>query len=102
MSIKTRSQSPQNEIVFYETENGKISIAVRFEHENIWLTQKQVAELFACSSDNVSLHLKNIYLEKKLFIKATTEEFSVVQKEGNRSVTRNILFYNSEQALNAM
>ena len=76
-----------NEIVFYETENGKISIAVRFEQENIWLTQKQMAELFGCSSDNVSLHLKNIYSEKELSNEATTEEFSVVQKEGDRSVS---------------
>jgi hypothetical protein len=50
-----------NEIVFYETADAKISIAVRFENENIWLTQKHMAELFDCSADNISLHLRNIY-----------------------------------------
>lgn len=93
---KVKQVFSQNEIVFYETENGKISVAVRFEQENIWLTQKQMAELFGCSIDNVSLHLKNIYLEKEFALEATTEEFLVVQKEGNRSVTRNVLFYNLE------
>jgi hypothetical protein len=62
MSSKKNDQIlPPNEIVFYETEDGKISIAVRFENENIWLTQKHMVELFDCSTDNVSLHLKNIY-----------------------------------------
>lgn len=46
MSSKNQNQNmPPNEITFYETENGKISIAVRFEHKNIWLTQKHMAEL---------------------------------------------------------
>ena len=43
---KNDKQQPPNEIIFYETEDGKISIAVRFEHENIWLTQKHMADLF--------------------------------------------------------
>lgn len=94
MNSKKSSKSlSQNEIVFYETENGKVTIPVRFEYENIWLTQKQMAELFGCSTDNISLHLKNIYLESELSSEATTENFSVVQEEGDRSVTRNILFY---------
>lgn len=58
---KNSSMLPPNEIVFYETEDGKISIAVRFENENLWLTQKHMAELFNCSTDNISLRLKNIY-----------------------------------------
>jgi hypothetical protein len=100
MSNNKNSQlSPPNEIVFYETDDGKISIAVRFENENIWLTQKHMAELFCCSTDNISLHLKNIYLEEELSQAATTEEFSVVQKEGNRSVMRNVLFYNLEAVI---
>lgn len=87
---------PPNEIIFYETEDGKISIAVRFEHENIWLTQKNMADLFECTADNISLHLKNIYLSGELAKNPTTEEYSVVQQEGKRSVTRKALFYNLE------
>jgi len=85
-----------NQITIYETEDGKARIEVRFENENVWLTQKQISELFDCSADNVSLHLKNIYAEKELKSKATTEEFSVVQKEGQREVKRNVTFYSLE------
>jgi hypothetical protein len=85
-----------NQITIYETEDGKARIEVRFENENVWLAQKQMAELFGCSADNVSLHLKNIYKEKELEPKATTEEISVVQKEGQREVKRNVTFYSLE------
>lgn len=100
MNNNKHTQSfPTNEIIFYETENGKISVAVRFERENIWLTQKNIAELFDCSSDNVSLHFKNIYSTKELDRVATTEEFSVAQQEGTRSITRKVLFYNLEAVI---
>lgn len=84
----------ESNIVFYETEDGEININVYLKDETIWLTQKSMAELFDCSADNVGLHLKNIYNEKELQKEATTENFSVVQKEGNRHVKRNIAFYN--------
>jgi len=71
-----------NQITIYETEDGKTRVEVRFENENAWLTQKTMSELFDCSADNISLHLKNIYSEKELDQKATNEEFSVVQREG--------------------
>jgi len=87
---------PSNEIVFYETADSKISIAVRFEHETLWLTQKHMAELFECTPDNISLHLKNIYSSGELSKDSTTEEFSVVQQEGRRSVVRKALFYTLE------
>jgi len=62
--------------------------------ETIWLTQKSMSELFECSTDNISLHLKNIYEADELDEKATTEKFSVVQKEGNRDVRRELSLYN--------
>jgi len=100
MSNKKNNHLPApNEIVFYETYDGKISIAVRFEHENIWLTQKHMAELFEFSSDNVSLHLKNIYATGELLKDSTTEKFSVVQQEGTRSITRSVLFYSLEAVI---
>ncbi|MBM4212030.1 MAG: virulence RhuM family protein [Gammaproteobacteria bacterium] len=99
MSKKNSQVFPPNEIIFYETEDGKISIAVRFENENVWLTQKHMAELFGCSVDNISLHLKNIYATGELNEKATTEESSIVQQEGRRSVKRMVLFYNLEAVI---
>ncbi len=62
--------------------------------ETIWLTQKAMAELFGCSVDNISLHLKNIYEDGELTTDATTEEFSTVQQEGLRMVNRKRSFYN--------
>lgn len=99
MTKNDKQQQPPNEIIFYETEDGKISIAVRFEHENIWLTQKHMADLFECTTDNISLHLKNIYSCGELTKDSTTEEYSVVQQEGKRSVTRKALFYNLEAVI---
>jgi hypothetical protein len=69
-------------ITIFETEDGKTRVEVRFEHDNVWLTQKLMAELCECSTDNVSLHLKNIFAEKELDPAATTEDSSVVQQEG--------------------
>ncbi len=88
-----------NEILFYETDDGKVCIEVRFENENLWLTQKHMAELFGCSTDNISLHLKNIYLCKELDKNSTTEESSIVQKEGEREVKRDVVFYNLEAVI---
>ncbi len=75
-----------NQITFYETPDGKIKIEVRFENENLWLSQKLMAALFECSADNISFHLKNIYETLELSEKSTTEDFSVVQIEGGRKV----------------
>jgi len=82
------------EIVLYQIDDTNICVNVIFENETFWLTQRAMAELFDCSSDNISLHLKNIYSEEELSEKATTEIFSVVQKEGSRQVKRNIICYN--------
>ena len=71
-----------SKIVIYETDSG--SVEVRLDRESVWLTQKQLAELFDTSTDNISLHLKNIYAEEELEERSTTEESSVVQKEGKR------------------
>lgn len=81
------------EIVLYQIDDTNICVNVIFENETFWLTQRAMAELFDCSSDNISLHLKNIYSEEELSEKATTEIFSVVQKEGSRQVKRNIICY---------
>ena len=73
---------PDNQITFYQTPDGSMNIEVMYAEENIWLPQKRMAELFGCTPDNISLHLKNIYAESELDEKATAEDFSVVQEEG--------------------
>ncbi len=85
-----------NKITFYESPDGAVNIEVLYAEENVWLTQKRMAELFDCSVDNVSLHLKNIYKENEINKKATNEEFSIVQKEGEREIKRKLVFYSLE------
>ena len=83
----------RNEIVVYQPD--EISrIDVRLGHDTVWLTQRQMAELFGCSSDNIGLHLRNIYSECELAESATAEDSSVVRLEGKRRVVRRVRFYN--------
>lgn len=78
----------------YRTADEDISVNALIRDETIWLTQKAMAELFDCTNDNISLHLKNIFSVGELDEAATVEEFSVVQTEGTRRVTRKTKFYN--------
>lgn len=87
-------RSSAAEFLIFTQQAGEDGIEVRYENETIWLTQKLMAELFKTSTDNISLHLKNIYTEEELQEEATVEDFSVVQKEGTRSVRRTRRFYN--------
>ena len=82
-----------NQIVVYQP-NETVRLDVRLENETVWLTQSQMATLFGCSTDNVGLHLKNIYSCGELDKEATTEESSVVQIEGRRKVSRKVCLYN--------
>ena len=84
----------RGEVLLYGDESGKEYVSVVFKDETFWLTQSGMAELFACTADNISLHLKNIYADGELTPEATTEKFSVVRKEGSREVTRTIDHYN--------
>jgi prophage maintenance system killer protein len=83
-----------SEVVIYQDERSQTLVSVRLDGETVWLTQRQMAELFDTSADNVSLHLKNIFSEGELGEPATTEDFSVVQTEGRRKVTRTVKHYN--------
>ena len=83
----------QNQITIYETEDGKVRIEVRFENENLWLSQKLMAELFGCSTDNISLHLKNIFKSGELDQNSVTEKYSVTAADGKNYKTK---FYSLE------
>lgn len=85
-----------NELQFalYSLDQEDIKVKVAIKDETIWVTQRGMAELFGCTSDNISLHLKNIYADGELSEISTTEDFSVVQSEGPRQVTRSVRFYN--------
>ena len=83
----------ENQIVVYQP-NETVRLDVRLENETVWLTQAQMATLFGCSTDNIGLHLKNIYSVGELSKGATTEDFSVVRMEGARQVRRIVTCYN--------
>ncbi len=82
------------QFILYNIDQKDIKVKVAIKDETIWITQRGMAELFDCSADNISLHLKNIYQDGELQEEATAEDFSVVQIEGTRRVTRNVKFYN--------
>lgn len=89
-------QSPmqQGQILLYNNGDEKEFVNVVFQDETFWLTQSGMAELFDCSTDNISVHLKNIYAEEELSPEATTEKISVVRQEGSRQVRRTLDHYN--------
>ena len=82
------------QFLIYNVPTEDVTVNAIIKDETIWLTQKAMAELFDCTADNVSLHLKNIYSEQELKEDSTTEEFSVVQQEGLRQIQRKKKFYN--------
>ncbi len=83
-------ETPQSEIVLYQTEDGSTRIQCRFENETIWLTQALIAELFQKDVRTVNEHLVNIYDEGELAREATIRKFRIVRQEGTREVAREI------------
>ena len=70
-----------NEILIYKSQDGEIKLDVKFENENIWLTQKDMADLFQTTISNINMHIKNIYEDGELIEEATIKDFLIVQKE---------------------
>ena len=82
------------QFLIYNAPDSDAKVNAIIKNETVWLTQKAMAELFGCTPDNISLHLKNIYNDGELFEDSTTEKISVVQNEGGREVKRQPNFYN--------
>jgi hypothetical protein len=70
------------QLILYTSEDGQARVQLRAERDTVWLSQRQMAELFNVSPDNIGLHLKNIFEDGELQREATAEESSVVQIEG--------------------
>ena len=86
--------TPLTPFFLYPLPNNEGEVRALIQRDTIWLTQRAMAQLFGCSTDNIGQHLKNIYREGELSAESTTEDFSVVQQEGTRQVQRQITFYN--------
>lgn len=82
------------EVVLYRAADGGPALDVRLERDTVWLTQRQMAELFDKDTDTIGLHVRNVFKEGELAPGPTTEESSVVQIEGGRQVQRKVRFYN--------
>jgi toxin-antitoxin system, toxin component, fic family len=81
-------------MLIYQSADGKIKIDVRFRNETVWLSLDQMATLFGRDKSTISRHVKNVFEEGELTPEATVANFATVQAEGNREVTRNIDYYN--------
>ena len=86
----------ENEIILYTTPNGAVHIEVFFQGETFWLSQKKMAELFGMDVRTVNEHLQNIYNSQELERELTIRKIRIVQKEGNRDVSREVDFYNPD------
>jgi prophage maintenance system killer protein len=83
-----------NKVEIYKSANNSTEISVQFDDETVWLTQKQMSELFQTTPQNITIHLKNIFEEGELDEMSTCKDFLQVQMEGKRKVTRKQKFYN--------
>lgn len=86
-------------ILIYQNEKGDTKVDVYFNGESVWMTQKSIAELYQTSSQNITLHIKNIYKDGELQEEATCKNYLQVQKEGNRHVQREVKIYNLQMIL---
>lgn len=84
----------ENQIVIYEDNEKNIKFEVGIENETVWLTQKQMSELFGKSTKTINEHIKNIYKEKELIEESTIRKSRIVQIEGSRKIEREIFLYN--------
>jgi hypothetical protein len=87
------------EILLYQTEDGRVRVECRFEDDNLWLTQKLIADLFQKDVRTINEHLQNIYQDRELVPEATIRKFRIVRQEGGREVTRTVDHYNLDAIL---
>ena len=88
-----------NDIIIYNTEDGKAKTNLQYEDGTVWLSQLEIAELFQTTKQNVSKHVKAIFLEGELEEKVVVNYKLTVQKEGNRKISRQLAYYNLDMIL---
>ena len=86
--------APGGEVIVYEASDGDVQVDVRFDRETAWLTQRQMAEVFGTTPENVLMHLRNVFSSGELDADPTTKDFLVVRAEGDRTVRRRLKHYN--------
>lgn len=91
---KNKNIENASSFIIFKTEDESISVDVRLEEDTVWLTQKQMAILFDKNVMTINEHIKNVYSEGELTEYSTVRKFLIVQTEGNREVSRDVLYYN--------
>jgi len=99
--VSTSTTIDTKNIILYESDDGKIQFDVNLNNDTVWLTQKQMAELFDKTQPTIAEHIIHIYEEKELQKKATHRNFRLVQKEGNRHVERDVDHYSLDVIISA-
>ena len=89
----------ENKLILYKDNEGKVNVNVRFADEDVWLTRENLAEIYATTPQNISLHVGNIYQDKELSEEGTRKKFFLVRQEGKRQVHREIDHYNLDMII---
>lgn len=89
-----KEENKENRLIIYQDDNGSVKVNVRFSDEDVWLTQAQLAEIYATTQENISMHLSNIYKDAELEQVRTYKKILLVRQEGARSVRREMDHYN--------
>lgn len=92
-------RSSAAEYLTYVAAAGENGVELRYEDENIWLTQKMLSVLYGISTSAINQHIKKIYEDKELEEKSTIKNFLIVQDEGNRKISRNVIHYNLQMII---
>ena len=94
------NEQPNNgNIILYQTEDGKSRIEVTLCNDTVWLTADLMAELFQRNKSTISRHIKNVFEDGELNPDSTVAFFATVQNEGDRTVERNLAYYNLDMII---
>ena len=92
-------RSSSAEFLIFEKQTHNKGVQVRFEEGDLWLTQKAIGELFNTTRNNITMHINDIYNTYEMDENSTSKKFLLVQKEGDREVKRNVLYYNLDMVI---
>ena len=92
-------RSSTAEYLTYVAATGENGVELRYEDENIWLTQKMLSTIYGVNIATINEHIKNIYKDNELDEDSTIRKFLIVQKEGNREVSRKVAHYNLQMVI---
>jgi len=95
----TNMPEPAGQVLLYRSDDGRTKLDVRLENETVWLSQRQLAELFGKAKGTISEHIKHIFEDRELDPTATVRPYRTVQREGDREVSRDVELYNLDMVI---